>query len=555
MRPTFSTAAKAGAATMSPAVDAAKKRADEQKAAAKARSSAAKSAAANRAIAAGQRLARHKRGRAGSKLVSLGRKAAKKATQVQGVLDTVLGLFETSAAKITTIVQTEMNWEAAVNGLAQAADIAAMIYPLADKLQVVDPPLAQEGYSIGDQAQAIIDQYGGDALFDTPDLGSVSASVRQIQSAASSWQGRAQAALAATAPSASAAQTDQMSPGDAGAGGGGDSGGGSSGGGGGGGGGGGDEGAAEAEMAAAEMAAEAGSGGGGGGGGSEDGVDWGPENERDSLDEGRGGEAAPSGGGGYAEAAVETAEEQPAGDRLAVGDRVTSSEKADLGEGTVQLVVDGSVDVQWDNDGSTTSEPLSSLQRVGAKEDQEVMGNIYLHGVDILGDMGSGGAPSAAMDYGPSLGPGTVYTDPSTILAAQKSLLERGINPGPVDGVFGPKTEAALFKLSGKHGPPDDATLALLGIKPGGASTGGGMGVIVTPIKEWLAKTFGAQPGTAPVKPGAAASTALVPAGHAVPGWWKTPAWRGSPVSRWQAATAVGGATAILAGLVIAVRK
>lgn len=104
----------------------------------------------------------------------------------------------------------------------------------------------------------------------------------------------------------------------------------------------------------------------------------------------------------------------------------------------------------------------------------------YFEGLTILGgDVGTGTVESVDLPaYGPG-GEGGVYTDKPTILAVQKSLKARGYNPGPLDGIFGTKTEAALYKFSGEHGPPSASTLAKLGVKPGGAPAGVSKGALV----------------------------------------------------------------------------
>lgn len=506
----------------------AKKKADDKKAAAQKKSSAAKSAASNRAIAAGQRLARHKRGRAGSKLVSLGRKGAQKATQVKGVVDTILGVVGIERAVLA--VQSEINWEASLNALAQAADLAASILALADKVQAVDQQLAQEGYAIADQAQAVIDNYGGDALFDFFD-NSIPGAVASVQGAASLWQAKAQSALSAGTAAQAAPPTpmDSMPPADGGGFGGG------GGGGGGGEGGGLDDGGAEAEQTAAEMAAEA----GGGGGTIDEAVP--EETQTEAFPE----EMSTSDVAVPEEMQVTEAVPEDINVPLQPGDQVTSTAKPEAGTGTVQLVVEDAIDVQW-SDGTTTSEPIDTLTRV--VEGQEVMG--IIHGIDVLaGDAGTGGAPSAPMDYGPSIGPQPVYTDRPTIMAVQKALSARGYMLGPADGIFGPQTEAVLFKFSGKHGPPDEATLAALGVTPGGGSTAGIAGKVAGSVRDALARAFGAGPATAP-------APTTRPAGLVTaPGWWSQPAWQGAPFKRWQAATAAGGAAAILTGITMAVRR
>lgn len=86
----------------------------------------------------------------------------------------------------------------------------------------------------------------------------------------------------------------------------------------------------------------------------------------------------------------------------------------------------------------------------------------------VLGDAGTGGAPSVDLDdFGPGSG-GTHYTDSATIKSVQQALISKGFSVGKdgADGKFGPDTEAALYKFGGIHGPPDDAMLSRLGVSP-----------------------------------------------------------------------------------------
>ena len=63
-----------------------------------------------------------------------------------------------------------------------------------------------------------------------------------------------------------------------------------------------------------------------------------------------------------------------------------------------------------------------------------------------------------------------------SVKAAQQALKDKGIDPGPVDGIDGPKTQAAVrqyqqqqnLTADGRLGPQ---TLDSLGVKDGGAST------------------------------------------------------------------------------------
>ncbi|MFC1745949.1 peptidoglycan-binding protein [Candidatus Riflebacteria bacterium] len=60
----------------------------------------------------------------------------------------------------------------------------------------------------------------------------------------------------------------------------------------------------------------------------------------------------------------------------------------------------------------------------------------------------------------------------SEVILLQRKLQLKGLNPGQVDGVWGPKTKRALTKFQAKFklpvtGIPDEATLKMLGIYPG----------------------------------------------------------------------------------------
>lgn len=63
------------------------------------------------------------------------------------------------------------------------------------------------------------------------------------------------------------------------------------------------------------------------------------------------------------------------------------------------------------------------------------------------------------------------------VKAVQQALKDKGHDPGPVDGVMGPKTQAALRdfqKSSGirESGRPDNETMAKLGVEGRTSSTG-----------------------------------------------------------------------------------
>ena len=67
------------------------------------------------------------------------------------------------------------------------------------------------------------------------------------------------------------------------------------------------------------------------------------------------------------------------------------------------------------------------------------------------------------------------------IRQVQERLIAEGVDPGPVDGVMSPRTEAALRQYQEKHGLPvsgaaDEATLRRLQIQLTPAAGGGGSG-------------------------------------------------------------------------------
>ncbi len=63
------------------------------------------------------------------------------------------------------------------------------------------------------------------------------------------------------------------------------------------------------------------------------------------------------------------------------------------------------------------------------------------------------------------------YRDKATVLAVQTALKAKGFNPGPLDGIYGPKTAAAI-KASGASsaGIIDYGVLAALGVQAPGTS-------------------------------------------------------------------------------------
>lgn len=69
---------------------------------------------------------------------------------------------------------------------------------------------------------------------------------------------------------------------------------------------------------------------------------------------------------------------------------------------------------------------------------------------------------------------GQTYTDKVTVRAVQQALKDKGTDPGPIDGIYGPKTAAAL-KSSGASaaGVIDYGALAALGVSAPSAAAAG----------------------------------------------------------------------------------
>ena len=71
--------------------------------------------------------------------------------------------------------------------------------------------------------------------------------------------------------------------------------------------------------------------------------------------------------------------------------------------------------------------------------------------------------------------------DPEWVMHLQRLLTEKGCDPGPVDGDFGPRTDAAVRQFQFDHGLPADgvvgpATWAALNGEPSPDGQGGGSG-------------------------------------------------------------------------------
>lgn len=69
--------------------------------------------------------------------------------------------------------------------------------------------------------------------------------------------------------------------------------------------------------------------------------------------------------------------------------------------------------------------------------------------------------------------------DPEATARVQQLLIDRGYDPGPVDGIFGPRTDAAVRQFQNDNGLAADGVVgpmtwaALTGTPPPGTDTGG----------------------------------------------------------------------------------
>lgn len=160
--------------------------------------------------------------------------------------------------------------------------------------------------------------------------------------------------------------------------------------------------------------------------------------------------------------------------------------------------------------------------------------NRYLIGTAVLG--GDVTIPKA----------GITYTDAETVRAVQTALKEQGFNPGTIDGVFGPKTSAAIKAMQaarggGQTGVIDYGVLAALGVQaPSGSSASAAPSTSSAPSlpSGGYAQIFRPTP------------TVATPAPAQQSGWMMEPLWPGAPVKRWQAI--FGGAAGLLAAFGIA---
>lgn len=149
-----------------------------------------------------------------------------------------------------------------------------------------------------------------------------------------------------------------------------------------------------------------------------------------------------------------------------------------------------------------------------------------------------------------------------SILLVQKTLLELGFNPGPLDGIYGPKTEAACKAFALSKGflyaapPQGDFCIALaaayaekMGIAiPGGVTLPAGFPSLPGGAVPVYPPTLAIEPPEAPPAAPPPAAPAAAPAASSGPmAWWSK---QTTPVK----AATVGVGALVLLGLAKAIR-
>ena len=194
------------------------------------------------------------------------------------------------------------------------------------------------------------------------------------------------------------------------------------------------------------------------------------------------------------------------------------------------------------------------------------------------------------------------YTDHDTVLAVQSALKQRGFDPGPLDGIFGPKTSKAIKSAQkaagqGSTGVVDYGVLMMLGVRApaytptvttAGRSASAAAkdadetaGVAQTPfdVQQAAQQVQAANAVALPPPPPevqtrvaqavAAAQAARTPeevaqaaqqiqdAARAVvsaTSWWNQPLWANAPIKRWHVTGGLG-LSMIALGVLMTTRK
>ncbi len=195
------------------------------------------------------------------------------------------------------------------------------------------------------------------------------------------------------------------------------------------------------------------------------------------------------------------------------------------------------------------------------------------------------------------------YTDHDTVLAVQVALTNKGYSPGELDGIFGPKTSAAIKKMQadanmGSTGVVDYGVLTALSVKAPAytpttttagrsasaaakdaeavAARANTAAAVQAASKQVEAANAVALPPPPPevqakvAQASAAAKAATSPAEvHAAAlqvqdaaravataaSFWGAPVWQGAPVKRWQGAVGLGAGVAVAAALAMIARR
>jgi pyruvate ferredoxin oxidoreductase gamma subunit len=147
---------------------------------------------------------------------------------------------------------------------------------------------------------------------------------------------------------------------------------------------------------------------------------------------------------------------------------------------------------------------------------------------------------------------GTGYADPqgsAAVRAIQRRLRRAGERPGPVDGLYGPRTEAAVQSFQGRHG------LAVDGVV--GEATRGTLARVVTPSPE-RPEVHAAKLGGPSRSPKPASAATAQPAHQAIAPWVENAEpnheYQESAVAAWLPRSAVGLVLGLALALALARR-
>jgi peptidoglycan hydrolase-like protein with peptidoglycan-binding domain len=143
---------------------------------------------------------------------------------------------------------------------------------------------------------------------------------------------------------------------------------------------------------------------------------------------------------------------------------------------------------------------------------------------------------------------GVTYTDAPTVRAVQKALKAQGFDPGTIDGIYGPKTAAAIRSMQLAASQPqtgiiDYSVLMALGVSApqGGQATSAS--APSSPASSFVPSVL--LPSATPAAPGVVQPD----------NFWTRPVWAGAPIKGWQAVFGGVASLALAFGIVSAVRR